>query len=93
MSQRTLHRWLNDPDFRQALTRFHQESANLARQQIQSQSLLAASVFADLMQSGDPALRLRAARYSTSLAVRIQETEQIASDLKDIKEALELKGS
>ena len=45
------------------------------------------------MQSGDPALRLRAARYSTSLAVRIQETEQIASDLKDIKEALELKGS
>ena len=93
VSQRTLHRWLNDPDFRQALTRFHQESANLARQQIQSQSLLAASVFADLMQSGDPALRLRAARYSTSLAVRIQETEQIASDLKDIKEALELRGS
>ena len=91
VSQRTLYRWLNDPDFRQALTRFHQESANLARQQIQSQTLLAASVFSDLMRNADPALRLRAARYSTSFAARIRESEQIASDVRDIKEALELK--
>lgn len=93
VSQRTLYRWLNDPDFREALTRFHQESANLARQQIQSQTLMAASVFAELMQDADPALRLRAARYSTSFAVRIRESEQIASDIRDIKEALELKKS
>ena len=90
VSQRTLYRWLNDPDFREALTNFHQESANLARQQFQSQTLLAASVFAELMQNADPALRLRAARYSTSFALRIRESEQISSDIRDIKEAMEL---
>ena len=90
VSQRTLYRWLKDPDFREALTSFYQESASLARQHIQAQALLAASVFADLMRDPDPALRLRAARFSVSLAERIRQSDQIASDVRDIKEALEI---
>ena len=91
VSQRTLYRWFQDPDFREALSSFLQECANLARQQIQGQTLLAASVFAELMKHPDPALRLRAARYSTSFAARIRQYEQLASDVRDIKEALDLK--
>ena len=88
--QSTLYRWLNDPAFREALTSFHQESAELAREIFQSQTLQAACVFAELMREGDPALRLRAARYSTSLAIRIRDSEQLATELRDIKEALNL---
>ena len=91
VSQRTLYRWFQDPDFREAVSNFLQECANLASQQFQGQSLLAASVFAELMKNPDPALRLRAARYSTSFAIRIRETEQLASDVRDIKEALEIR--
>ena len=90
VSQRTLYRWFKDPDFRDAVSNFLHECSNLGLQHIQAQTLMAASVFADVMQGPDQALRLRAARYSGSLALRIQETEQIASDLKDIKEALDL---
>ena len=43
------------------------------------------------MRDSDPALRLRAARYSTSLALRFRQAEQFASDVRDIKEALDLK--
>ena len=91
VSQRTLYRWFKDPDFREALSDFLQECANLASQQFQGQSLLAASVFAELMKNPDPALRLRAARYSTSFAIRFRQSEQLASDVRDIKEALDLK--
>ena len=91
VSQRTLYRWLKDPDFRDAVSSFLHECSNLGLQHIQAQTLMAASVFADVMQGPDQALRLRAARYSGSLAVRIRETEQIAADIKDIKEALDLK--
>ena len=93
VSQRTLYRWFQDPDFREALSNFLQECANLARQQIQGQTLLAASVFAELMKNPDPSLRLRAARYSTSFAARIRQYEQLASDVRDIKEALDLKNT
>ena len=95
VAQRTLYRWLNDPHFREALSNFLQECANLARQQFQAQTLLAAAVFSEFMTNtdADPALRLRAARYSTAVAARIRESEQIASDVRDIKEALDLNKS
>ena len=91
VSQRTLYRWFKDHDFRDAVSSFLHECSNLGLRHIQAQTLMVASVFSDVMQGPDQALRLRAARYSGSLAVRIRETEQIAADVKDIKEALDLK--
>ena len=93
VSQRTLCRWFKDPDFREAVSSFLHECSNLGLQHIQAQTLMAASVFSDVMQGTDQALRLRAAHYSGSLAVRLRESEQIASDIKDIKEALDLKNT
>ncbi|MYC36036.1 MAG: hypothetical protein F4X66_03875 [Chloroflexi bacterium] len=90
VSQRTLYRWFKNPDFRDAVSSFLHECSNLGLQHIQAQTLMAASVFADVMQGPDQALRLRAARYSGSLALRIRESEQIAADVRDIKEALDL---
>ena len=93
VSQRTLYRWFKDPDFRDAVSSFLHECSNLGLRHIQSQTLMVASVFADVMQGTDQTLRLRAARYSGSLALRIRESEQIASDVRDIKEALDLKNT
>ena len=90
VSQRTLYRWFQDSDFRQAVSSFLEECASLASQQLQGQALLAASVFADLMKHDDPSLRLRAARYSVALALRYRQADQLASDVRDIKEALAL---
>lgn len=95
VSQRTLYRWFRDPDFREAVSNFLHECANLASQQFQGQTLLAASVFAEFMKdaAADPALRLRAAHYSTSYALRIRQADQLASDVRDIKEALDLRNT
>ena len=87
IAERTLRRWLVDPDFLQHIDRRRQETAHLARQELQGLLPLCASVFADAMKSPDPALRLRAARYALSFIIRISEVEKLDANLQDLEEA------
>ena len=91
VSKSTLHRWMDEPDFSRELDRFNEQSADIARQQIKSQTRHALSVFADIMDGPDPALRLPAARYMVNFALRVQESETLASDLQDIKDAMDVR--
>ena len=88
IGESTLHRWLSDPVFRSHLLHLRQESAQLARQELQSLLPLCASVFADAMQSPDLALRLRAARYALSYIIRISEVEQLNEDIRNLEQAM-----
>ena len=92
-NERTLRRWLDDDDFRAELTRLREESAGLARCELQGLMLRGVSVLSEAMDDPDKALRLRAARYALSFAVRIGETEKLRKDLQDLEDALSLRNA
>ena len=89
-SERTLRRWLEDDNFRDELTRLRQESANLARQELQGLMLRSVSVLAEAMDDPDAAVRLRAARYALSFAIQVCEAEKLRADIQALEDALYL---
>ena len=89
-AERTLRRWLDDDDFRGELTRLRQESAELARLELQGLMLRSVSVLSQAMDDPDKAIRLRAARYAMSFAVRVCETGKLKKDIQDLEDALAL---
>ena len=88
IGERTLYRWLEDPDFRAELVRLREESANLARQELQGLMLRSVSVIAEAMDDPDKAVRLRAARYAMSFAARIGEVEKLRKEIQEVEAAL-----
>ena len=89
-SERTLRRWLDDDDFRGELTRLRQESAELARLELQGLMLRSVSVLSEALDDPDKAIRLRAARYAMSFAVRASETEKLKKEIQDLEDAIAL---
>ena len=89
-SERTLRRWLADDDFRGELTRLRQESAELARLELQGLMLRSVSVLSEALDDPDKAIRLRAARYAMSFAVRASETEKLKKEIQDLEDAIAL---
>ena len=88
IGESTLRRWLADNRFRQEVTRNRQESANLARQELQGLMLRSVSVLTEAMDDPDRALRVRAARYALSFAVQISEADRLTKQIRDFEEAL-----
>ena len=84
----TLRRWLQEPEFRQQLANFRQESADLARQQAQAILPRCLSVFAEVMECPDPSLRLRAARYAMAFALQITEAHDLNSRLQQLEQSI-----
>ena len=88
VAERTLRRWLEDPSFRQELDRLRQESYDLARQQAQAAMPMCLSILADAaLESPDPALRLRAARYLLSYGVKFVEADNLKERLNAVEDA------
>ena len=88
VAERTLRRWLEDPSFRQELDRLRQESYDLARQQAQAAMPMCLSILADAaLESPDPALRVRAARYLLSYGVKFVEADNLRERLKSVEDA------
>ena len=90
-SERTLRRWLDDDNFRGELSRLRQESAELARLELQGLMLRSVSILSQAMDDPDKAVRLRAARSAMSFAVRVSETEKLRKDIQDLKGAIALR--
>ena len=88
IGESTLYRWLEDPDFRAELVRLREESANLARQELQGLMLRSVSVIAEAMDDPDKAIRLRAARYAMSFAAHIGEVEKLRKEIQEVEAAL-----
>ena len=90
IGESTLRRWLEEDSFRDELTRLRQESASLARQELQGLMLRSVSVLAEAMNNSDVTVQLRAARYALSFAVQIGEAEKLRSDIQALEEVLPL---
>ena len=88
IGESTLRRWLDEDGFRDELTRLRQESADLARQELQGLMLRRVSVLNEALDHPDQAIRLRAARYALSFAARIREAETIRKDIQTLEDAL-----
>lgn len=85
VGESTLRRWFTNPSFRRQVDLVRHESSACVTEQLQKLLPLCVTVFADAMQSPDPALRLRAARYALSLIVRLGDADKLTEDLRDLQ--------
>ena len=86
VSERTLYRWLDDTEFQEQLSRFHQAAYELARKQLQALMPHALSIIArEATENPAPSIRIRAARYTMDYAVKFCGLDQLADDLSDLR--------
>lgn len=62
ISPRTIHRWMNDPAFREEYERQRDEAAAIARAALRALMLDAVAVLAERLDNEDPQERVRAAK-------------------------------
>ena len=92
ISESTLYRWLEDPSFRDELTRVRKEAASLAVQELRGHLLESVFVLAEALRSQNEVVRTRCARHLISFAIQLSEIEEIRADLREIETALPLWG-
>ena len=89
----TLYRWLQDERFRQALDSLRSEAADLARSELQGLMLKGILVLSQAMDDSSPDIRLRAARATLYLALKVKDIKEIQQRLELIDEAFALRTS
>ena len=88
VNARTLKRWLEDEEFRSELERLHEESAELARSEIQGLMLRSVKVISDSLKDPSPTIRLNAARAAMALAVKLGDNRKLSQELEVLEDAL-----
>ena len=89
VSERTIRRWLDEPEFQEQLSQLHEASYDLSRRQLQALVPHFLSVIArEAIENPDPALRIRAARYAMDYAVKFCNLDTLASDVRDLRDTL-----
>ena len=89
----TLYRWLQDEPFRQALERLQSDAADFARSELQGLMLKGILVLSQAMDDSNPDIRLRAARGTLYLALKVKDIKEIQQRLELIDEAFALRAS
>ena len=84
----TLYRWLEDEEFRSELERLHEESAELARSEIQGLMLRSVRVISDSLKDPSPTIRLNAAKAAMALAVKLGDNRKLSQELEVLEDAL-----
>ena len=90
VSLRTLQRWLEDDEFREALEEIHRQAAELASVQLQSLMLQGVTIISQAMKDSDPAIRLRAAQAAIVYGAKLGEDRKIKEELQSMSDALPL---
>ena len=85
---RTLHRWLEDDNFRRELERLQDEAAELARSELQGLMLRSVTVLSEVMKDPSPSIRLRAANSALAFAIKVGENRKLSEELASLEEAL-----
>ena len=89
VSEKTLRKWLDDPEFRTELDRLREESYDLARKQFQALVPHFISVLArEAIENPDPSIRIRAARYALNYSLKFGDFDKLADDVRDLRAAL-----
>ncbi len=90
VGRRTLHRWLQDPEFRAQLAQLQRQSAELAKGCLQSLTLQAVLHLGDFLESPNPEIRLRAIRAILNYAAKFNEIQELHTQVQTLEDALPL---
>ena len=90
VGRRTLHRWLQDDDFRNELAQLHQQSAELARTQLQGLMLQAVLALGDSLEDPNPDIRMRVIRTALSFSVKLNDIHKLREEVQALEDALPL---
>lgn len=86
----TIYRWMEDDEFRAELKRQRNEAASLARAELKGLMLKSICVFAEAMEDPNPFVRLKAARDSAYIALKIEESEDLRNRIDRLDDAIHL---
>ena len=75
VSERTLYRWLTDPDFKAAYLELRDVEAEIARVELRGLALKAATTLSKAMDNPDPYISLRAAQTAVNASVKVEDNE------------------
>lgn len=77
VSERTIYRWMNDPDFKSAYLALREVEADIARAELRGLGLKAAITLSRAMDNEDPNISLRAAQTAVKASVKVEDAEDI----------------
>ena len=92
VSRSTLHRWMRDPDFRDALEDVRREAAELARNQMSGLLVKAIATLSDVMDSPNDRARTDAARTIVYAILKGEEYKNIEQSLQRLDRAIAFEG-
>ncbi len=75
VSERTLYRWLNEPEFKAAYEELRDVEADIARVELRGLALRAATTLSKAMDNPDPYISLRAAQAAVNTSVKVEDAE------------------
>ncbi len=85
--------WCHDDRFRHALDRLRSEAADFAKSELQALMLKGMLVLSQAMEHPSADIRLRAARATLYLALKVKDIKDIERRLEVIDEAFALRAS
>ena len=88
VGRRTLHRWLQDPEFRDQLAQQQRQAAELAKGSLQSLTLQAVLHLSDLLENPNPEIRLRAIRSILSFSAKFSEIQELHAQVQTLEDTL-----
>ena len=90
VGRRTLHRWLQDPEFQEQLAQFQRQAAELAKGHLQSLTLQAVLRLGEFLDDPSPEVRHRASRTVLSFSARFSEIQEIQAQVQALESSLPL---
>ena len=88
IGERTLYRWLDDPDFRNELIRLRQEASALARSDLEGAMSIALASLIECAQSDSPFVRYCASRYLFSTGIQLDHLQQLDQKIDKLRDTL-----
>ncbi len=86
----TLHRWMNDPEFRAEYDSQRKEASELAYSELRGLMLRGTFVLAESMEDPNPMVRLRATHVAMSLGIKANDLEDVGKRLERLHDAFQL---
>ena len=90
VGRRTLHRWLQDPEFRAQLAQLQRQSAELAKGHLQGLTLQAVLHLSDFLENPNPEIRLRAIRAILSYSIKLNDIQELHQEVQALETSLPL---
>ena len=90
IARSTLHRWMEDAQFRRALENARAEAADLARTELQGLMLKAVLVLAESLDHPKPEVRLRAASSAMTLGLKVVDVKELHQRLDYLDDTVDL---